>query len=166
MSVEITPKGTRGTSFPKVPGWLMRGVLGIFIGVLQLSGGRMKMGGVPLLVLTTVGAKSGKIRRVPLTWFRDEPDRPDRWLIVASLGGAPNHPNWFHNLARNPDRVWIEVRRRRLKVTPETLKGAEREEAWRRIVAAYAGYGGYATKTDRLIPVVRLMALNIEEGTR
>jgi len=128
------------------------------MGAYRLSGGRMKMGGVPLLVLTTVGARSGHTRKVPLTWFRDKPAAADRWLVVASLAGAANHPKWFYNLAHNPDRVWIEVGRRTLKVRPETLTGAERDEAYRRVVAAYPGYGGYEQKTDRLIPVVRLTA--------
>jgi len=118
----------------------------------------MKMGGVPLLILTTVGARSGHTRKVPLTWFPDNPAAADRWLVVASLAGASNHPNWFYNLAHNPDKVWIEVGRRTLKVRPQTLTGAERDEAYRRVVAAYPGYGGYEQKTDRLIPVVRLIA--------
>jgi len=143
---------------PPMPGWLMRGGLSIFMGALRLSGGRMKMGGVPLLILTTVGARSGHTRKVPLTWFPDNPAAADRWLVVASLAGAPNHPNWFYNLAHNPDKVWIEVGRRTLKVRPQTLNGAEREEAYRRVVAAYPGYGGYEQKTDRLIPVVWLIA--------
>ena len=136
----------------------MRGGLSIFMGALRLSGGRMKMGGVPLLILTTVGARSGHTRKVPLTWFPDNPAAADRWLVVASLAGAPNHPNWFYNLAHNPDKVWIEVGRRTLKVRPQTLNGAEREEAYRRVVAAYPGYGPYERKTDRLIPVIRLIA--------
>jgi len=130
----------------------------MFVGIFRLSGGRMKQGGVPLLVLTTVGAKSGHARSVPLTWFADKPAAPDRRLVVASLGGAANHPAWFYNLARNPDKVWIEVGNQKLKVRPETLSGAERDEAYRRVVAAYPGYGPYERKTDRLIPVIRLIA--------
>jgi deazaflavin-dependent oxidoreductase (nitroreductase family) len=114
----------------------------------------MTMFGVPLMVLTTVGARSGKTRRVPITWF---PDRPGSRLIVASLAGAANHPGWLYNLARNPDKVWIEIKGRTTKVRPETLNAGEREDAWKRIVAAYKGYGDYERKTDRLIPVVRLV---------
>jgi deazaflavin-dependent oxidoreductase (nitroreductase family) len=154
MSVDVTPKGTRGARIPQFPGWLTRAVLGMLIGAYRLSGGRMTMFGVPMLVLTTVGAKSGKTRRVPLTWF---PDRPGSRLIVASLGGAANHPAWFYNLARNPDKVWIEIKGSTTKVRPETLQDTERAEAWKRIVATYKGYGDYERKTDRLIPVVRLV---------
>ena len=81
-------------------------------------------------------------------------------VLLASLGGSPRHPDWFHNLARNPDRVWIEVAQRRWKVRPESLRGAEREEAWRRIVALAPGYAGYQEKTDRIIPVVRLVRVS------
>jgi deazaflavin-dependent oxidoreductase (nitroreductase family) len=154
MSVEITPKGTRGARIPQFPGWLYRAVLGVLIGAYRLSRGRMTMFGVPLMVLTTVGARSGKIRRIPISWF---PDRPGSRLIVASLGGAANHPAWFYNLAHNPDKVWIEIKGRTTKVRPETLKGAERDAAWKRIVSTYKGYGDYERKTDRMIPVVRLV---------
>lgn len=153
MSVEIPPKGTRGARMPSIPGPIMRGGLGLFMAIYRLSGGRMTMRGVPLLILTTVGARSGRRRKVPLTWFADG---EQRWLIVASLGGAANHPAWFINLARNPDQVWIEVGRRTIRVRPESLRGGERAEAWRRIVAAAPGYGTYERSTDREIPVVRL----------
>ena len=154
MSVEVPPKGTRGAPIPQLPGWLNRVVFGGLIGLYRLTGGRMKMFGVPMLVLTTVGARSGKRRQVPLTWF---PDRPGSRLIVASLGGAANHPNWFYNLARNPDKVWIEVKGRSIKVRPQTVEGQERADAWQRIVEAYKGYGAYQQKTDRTIPVIRLI---------
>ena len=153
MSVDIPPKGTRGAFVPQVPSWLNRLLFGALIGLYRLTGGRMKMFGVPMLVLTTVGARSGKTRRVPLTWF---PDRPGSRLIVGSLAGAANHPSWFYNLARNPDKVWIDVRGKTIKVRPQTLVGRDRADAWQRIVKAYKGYGRYQEKTDRLIPVIRL----------
>jgi deazaflavin-dependent oxidoreductase (nitroreductase family) len=154
VSVVIPPKGTRGAFIPHFPSWLNGALFGGLVGLLRLTGGRMKMFGVPMLVLTTVGARSGKRREVPLTWFAD---RPGSRLIVASLGGAANHPSWFYNLARNPDKVWIEVRGKRMKVRPETLQGDERAEAWQRIVKAYKGYAGYQRTTDRLIPMIRLV---------
>ena len=156
MSVEITPKGTRGAKLPSIPAPILRGGLGLFMALFQLSGGRMTMRGVPLLILTTVGGRSGRRRRVPLTWFADG---ADRWLIVASLGGAANHPAWFYNLAHHPDQVWIEVGRQTIRVRPESLRGEERAEAWRRIVAAAPGYGAFERSTDREIPVVRLSAV-------
>lgn len=88
-----------------------------------------------------------------MAWF---PDGEDAWLVVASFGGSAHHPAWFHNLARHPDDVWIEVDDRRVKVRPESLHGAEREERWQRITAVAENFAGYERKTDREIPVVRL----------
>ena len=109
--------------------------------------------GLPILHLTTVGARSGLPRTVPLGWF---PDGENRWLVVASTGGAARHPDWYVNMAKNPDQVWIQLGKRRVRVRPESLRGAEREEAWQRVVAATPTYGDYQKKTDRVIPVVRL----------
>ena len=80
------------------------------------------------------------------------------FVRVASYGGTAQHPAWYVNMAKNPDQVWITVGGRKIHVRPESLKGAERAEAWSRIVAKAPGYAGYATKTDREIPVVRLRA--------
>jgi deazaflavin-dependent oxidoreductase (nitroreductase family) len=105
------------------------------------------------LLLTTVGARSGEPRIASLRRF-EEGD--GRWLVVGSKGGSVTHPAWIHNLARNPDKVWIEVGRDRFKVTPELLRGEERARAWERIVGEAPQFGGYLEKTDREIPVVRL----------
>lgn len=109
-----------------------------------------------LLMLTTVGARSGEQRRSTLAYF---PDGPDAWFIIGSAGGAAKHPAWMYNLARHPDQVWIELGNRKIRVTPETLKGEERAQAWQRIVAKAPNYAAYESKTDREIPVVRLRAV-------
>jgi deazaflavin-dependent oxidoreductase (nitroreductase family) len=109
--------------------------------------------GQPLLLLTTVGARSGRAHTVPLLWF---PDGPDRWLIVASYGGMAAHPAWYVNLVKHPDQAWIEVNGRKQQVQPESLRGPEREAAWRRITSTAPNYETYQSKTDREIPVVRL----------
>jgi deazaflavin-dependent oxidoreductase (nitroreductase family) len=153
MSVTVSPKGTRGAGFPRPLRALFRMLVPLNVVFFRLSGRRMRIQGRPLLLLTTVGAKSGKERQTVLASFDD----PGGILIVASNAGAAKHPSWFFNLARNPDRVWIERDGRKTKVRPESLRGAERAEAWRRIVAAAPGYGGYHTKTDREIPIVRLI---------
>jgi deazaflavin-dependent oxidoreductase (nitroreductase family) len=88
-----------------------------------------------------------------LGWFADG---NNAWLIVASMGGAAKHPAWYFNLARNPDKVWIEVDKRKLQVQAESLKGAAYDNAWNQIVAETPTYGGYKEKTDRHIPVIRL----------
>jgi deazaflavin-dependent oxidoreductase (nitroreductase family) len=114
-----------------------------------------KVGGRPLLYLTTVGAKSGRRRTAVVMPF---PEGDDAWLIVASKGGAATHPAWFHNIAAHPDRVEVEVDGRKTAVTPQTLSGEERAAAWRRITSERPNFAGYETKTDRQIPVIRLTA--------
>ena len=107
-----------------------------------------------MLLLTTLGAKSGKVRKTILASF---PDGDNSWLVVASNAGSAKHPAWYVNLARNPDRVSIEIGRRQFKVEPQSLRGTERAEAWRRRIGALApGYTAYQEKTDREIPIVRL----------
>jgi deazaflavin-dependent oxidoreductase (nitroreductase family) len=119
----------------------------------KLSGGRMM--GMDILVLTTTGAKSGQQRETVLGYFPDG-DAGDRWLIVASAGGNVSNPAWYHNLAAHPDQVQVEVGGRKVAVTAAQLSGDERAAAWQRITAANARYAGYATKTDRQIPIIRL----------
>lgn len=110
--------------------------------------------GMDVLFLTTVGKKTGERRETPVTWF---PDGDDAWLIVASAGGAAHNPAWYHNITAHPDQVWIELPGRRLRVTPEQLQGPRREASWRRIVDAQPRYARYQRKTDRLLPVIRLV---------
>ena len=153
MSIELTPNGTRGVEFPRFARAMMRALAPVSAGFFRLAGRRMRVQGRPLLLLTTVGAKSGKQRQTILGWFDD----PRGKLIVASNSGATRHPAWFVNMARDPGRVWVELDGRTTKVRPESLRGEERAAAWRRIVSLAPGYGGYATKTDREIPVIRLV---------
>lgn len=108
---------------------------------------------MPLCHLTTVGARSGVERTVPLRPF---PGGPGRWLGVASLGGAARNPAWLRNLAAHPDRVTVRVGRRTHRVVPHTLAGADRERDWRRIVSEAPSYAAYQEQTDLPIPVVRL----------
>jgi len=109
----------------------------------------------PLVLLTTVGARTGRQVTHPLGGFEQE---DGSWLVVASKSGASTHPHWFINLAKHPDNVWLEVGNRKLKVRPALLKGAEREAALARIAAIAPRYAEYQRKTDRQIPIVRLTA--------
>jgi len=86
------------------------------------------------------------------------PEADDAWLIVASRSGTADHPSWYYNLARHPDRVNIEVQGRKTTAVPQTLTGDERAAAWTRITREQPRYAGYQEKTDRQIPVVRLTA--------
>jgi deazaflavin-dependent oxidoreductase (nitroreductase family) len=156
-TIEIPPRGTRGSSMP-FGAALMR--LAKPLMDMQISRYRRTAGptptqmmGFPTILLTTVGARSGLERTHVLGGFADG---ENAWLIVGSNGGAPTHPAWFINLAKNPDKVWIEVGNRKLKVVPDSLRGSEREKAYARVVAVAPRYAGYLKKTDREIPVVRL----------
>jgi len=145
MSVEIPRSGTRGSKMPRAA----IAVMGLMPGLYRLLGGRA-MG--PTLILTTIGAKTGQKRDAQLTAFPEG----DGWLVVASKGGDATHPAWFVNMARHPDQVWVQAGNRKVRVKPETLKGALRTTSWKRIVSEFANYGAYEQKTDREIPVIRL----------
>ncbi len=156
MSVRLTPQGTRGAGFPKMAPWMTAVLAAGNVAFYRLLGGRMRMQGQPLLLLTTYGAKTGKRRQTTLISFPDDPPSADSWLIVASAGGAAKHPAWYFNLARRPDNASIDVGGKHVAVGPRSLDGTERETAWKRVVALAPGYGKYEQQTDREIPIVRL----------
>ncbi|KQY36684.1 nitroreductase [Nocardia sp. Root136] len=104
--------------------------------------------GKPVILLTTKGAKSGKLRKTPL--MRVEHD--DEYAIVASLGGAPKNPVWYHNIKADPH---VELRdgTTTKDYTAREVVGDERAQWWERAVAAWPDYEEYTKKTDRVIPV-------------
>ena len=104
--------------------------------------------GRPVIVLTTLGAKSGRIRKTPL--MRVEHD--GRYAVVASKGGAPKHPVWYHNLVADP-RVELQDGPVRQDMTAREVTGDERAEWWERAVEAWPDYAEYQKNTDREIPV-------------
>ncbi|WUS95424.1 nitroreductase family deazaflavin-dependent oxidoreductase [Streptomyces sp. NBC_00708] len=106
------------------------------------------MRGMPVIVLTTVGAKSGKIRKTPL--MRVEHD--GRYAVVASQGGAPTHPVWYHNLKADP-RAELQDGPARRDMTAREVTGEEKARWWERAVEAFPDYADYQKKTDRQIPV-------------
>jgi deazaflavin-dependent oxidoreductase (nitroreductase family) len=108
-------------------------------------------GAPPMLLLDHVGAKSGTVRTTPLAYLEDG----DNLVIVASKGGHPRNPGWFHNLVANPDTV-IQVGSKRRAVHARVAEGAERERLWDEVVELYSGYRGYQERTDREIPLVVL----------
>lgn len=104
--------------------------------------------GMPVILLTTRGVRSGKIRKTPLMRVEHE----GRYAVVASLGGAPKHPVWYHNVKADPHvelRDGTELRDMRAR----EVTGAEKAEWWERAVAAYPPYAEYQQKTDRVIPL-------------
>jgi len=106
------------------------------------------MQGRPVVILTSRGARSGKIRKTPV--MRVEHD--GRYAVVASLGGAPKHPVWYHNLVADP-RVELQDGPVKQDMIAHEATGAERETWWARAVEAYPDYAEYQKKTDRVIPV-------------
>ncbi|WP_155368074.1 nitroreductase family deazaflavin-dependent oxidoreductase [Catellatospora vulcania] len=104
--------------------------------------------GLPVIILTTLGAKSGKIRKTPL--MRVEHD--GRYAVVASKGGAPQHPVWYYNVRQHPT-AELQDGPRRQDMTAREVTGEERAQWWDRAVAAYPPYADYQKKTDRQIPV-------------
>jgi deazaflavin-dependent oxidoreductase (nitroreductase family) len=105
--------------------------------------------GLPVVIYTTRGNKSGKIRKTPL--MRVEHD--GAYLMVASQGGAPKHPVWYHNVKADPTALMVQDGADRFDATARELSGEEREVWWQRAVAAYPSYADYQRKTDRQIPV-------------
>ena len=114
------------------------------------EGATLRDTGMPVIILTTRGNKSGKLRKTPL--MRVEHD--GEYALVASLGGAPKHPVWYHNLVADPDAVTIQDGPEPVDARAREVDGAERDEWWQRAVAAYPPYAEYQDKTDRRIPVL------------
>lgn len=104
--------------------------------------------GLPVVIVTNIGAKTGKVRKTPL--MRVEHD--GRYAAVASKGGDPAHPLWYYNLLANP-RVELQDGPARMDMVAELVNGTEREQWWERAVAAYPPYAEYQAKTARQIPV-------------
>jgi F420H(2)-dependent quinone reductase len=133
--------------------WLIRGLSKTHLVVHRLSRGRFLGGvaGMPVLLLTTTGRRSGKPRTTPLTFFRDGTDL----VVVASNGGADRPPDWSLNLQQNP-RAVVEIGTDELTVQGRTASAEERERLWVGITATYSGYARYQKKTARQIPVLIL----------
>jgi len=107
--------------------------------------------GLPVVIVTNLGARTGKVRKTPLMRV----EHGGRYAAVASLGGAPKHPVWYYNLKAHP-RVELQDGAKRSDMIARELSGSERAEWWDRAVAAYPPYAEYQTKTSRQIPVFLL----------
>ena len=125
---------------------------------MRAHGGKPTSGpflGRQVLILTTVGAKSGEVRENPLAYSTDD----DRYVVIGSKGGAPTHPAWYHNLVANPE-VTCEVDNQVFKARAIEIKGPERDRLWNDHVAQLPEFGEYPKKTDRVIPMVVLERLD------
>ena len=108
-----------------------------------------------LLLLTTLGRRSGQRRTTPMMFYRDA----DHVYVIASNIGAPQHPDWYLNLAADP-RVTVEIGDDAYDATATPLAGAERDRVWTDIKAANPFFGDHEAKTDRVIPVVQLIRVD------
>ena len=117
---------------------------------IEASGGTegTELNGMPVVVLTSVGRKSGKLRKSPLMRVENE----GKYAVVASLGGAPKNPVWYYNVVANPH---VELRDGPVvkDMIAREVTGDEKAEWWERAVAAYPPYADYQNNTDRQIPV-------------
>ncbi|WP_422747426.1 nitroreductase family deazaflavin-dependent oxidoreductase [Mycobacterium sp. WMMD1722] len=107
-----------------------------------------ELGGRPVILLTTVGAKTGKLRKTPLMRVEHQGE----YAVVASLGGAPKHPVWYFNIKQNP-RVELQDGPATAEYDAREVFGEEKAQWWERAVEAYPDYADYQDKTDREIPV-------------
>jgi len=133
---------------------LLRRLMGGHTAVYKASGGRFGHkfpGSPPMLLLDHVGAKSGRKRTTPLVYVKDGEDL----VLVASKGGNPKHPAWFHNLRANPDTT-VQVGSVRRAVRAHVADEEERTRLWPKAVETYGGYRDYQERTDREIPLVIL----------
>ncbi len=126
---------------------------GIHTFMYRLSGGRIggRMVGSPVLLLTTIGRKSGKERTLPLLYLKDG----ETIVLVASNGGAAKHPLWWSNLQTNPQ-AKIQIGAHTQTMTATLADSEDRSRLWPRLVAMYPGYADYQKRTPREIPVVLL----------
>jgi deazaflavin-dependent oxidoreductase (nitroreductase family) len=117
------------------------------------SGGRIgrNIQGMPVLLLNTVGRKSGRRRTNALTYL----DQGDAYVVIASVVGEPRNPAWFHNLKANPE-TEVQVGSRRIAVRARQAEGAERDRLYSEMAAILPDYAEYADRTERVIPVMVL----------
>ncbi len=122
--------------------------------VYRATGGKIGgtfLRGAPVLLLTTIGRRSGQLRTAPLLYLRDG----ERIVLVASKGGMSHHPSWYLNLLDNPD-VEVEIGREKLAMRARRASDEEKAALWPKLVAMYPDYDDYQARTTRNIPVVLL----------
>ena len=132
---------------------LMRLFLKGHVTLYRLTGGKIggKMAGNPILLLDSIGRKSGQKRTTPLVYFQDGDD----YVIIASNGGAPSHPAWYYNLKSTPQTM-IQVMDKQIPVTAAVAAPAERGRIWPALIAKHDQFRQYQEKTAREIPLVIL----------
>lgn len=155
-STNVVTRAVRKVVATRPMAWLLaRTMHHVDAATLRLSGGRTTatavLSGLPIIELTTTGAKSGRPRTVPLVGIPDG----DRLILIASNWGQAAHPAWYYNVKAHPDVSVTHDGQTRRYVARE-VTGDERERCWAKAVAVYAGYRGYAARAGRGIPVIVL----------
>ena len=132
---------------------IFRGVLSLMVFLYRLTGGSIagKVQGLPVLLPTTTGRKSGKLRTVPLGYLRDG----STYVITASYNGLPRHPAWFFNLQSHPEAT-VQVKKVQMPVTAEVANPEKKRELWARLLEVAPVYANYQKRTSREIPMVIL----------
>jgi deazaflavin-dependent oxidoreductase (nitroreductase family) len=133
-----------------------RSILLVYIFLYRLTRGKLggHVQGLQVLLLTTIGRKTGKKRTTPLGYFMED----GNYVIVASNAGFKAHPAWFHNLRTNP-RVTIEVKDRQIEAEAKIAAPEKRSSLWSQLISLAPGYANYTKKTSREIPIVILHSL-------
>ncbi|MCI0709601.1 MAG: nitroreductase family deazaflavin-dependent oxidoreductase [Chloroflexi bacterium] len=126
----------------------------IYVGLYRLTSGRIggRLMGNDVLLITTIGRKSGKKRTTPVMYLRDG----ERYLVTASAGGGDKHPGWYWNAAKGSHPVQIEVKKQKMTVNVEEPEREERDKYYERFKESNPGFATYETKTHRVIPVLVL----------
>jgi len=145
--------GARGRRFAGATRRFQRLLTGIHTLVYRLSGGRLggRLVDMPVLLLNTVGQRSGRLRVTPLTYYPDD----GRYVLVASNGGTAGSPGWYHNLLASP-RALVQVGARVFDARAERVDATERARLWPLVTQMYPGYRDYQARTDRELPLVAL----------
>lgn len=145
---------------PDIQRTLQRYFMGLHVWFYQRTGGGIggNLAGRSMLLLTTIGRKSGQERITPIFYFPEN----GRFVLIGSAGGAPGHPQWWRNLQANPQ-AKVQVGRSIIDVTAHEAVGEERERLWSLVTARYSEFLSYQHRTTRTIPVVVLAP--VEEGS-
>ena len=132
---------------------IQRAAMSLHVSLYRLTNGAVggSMGGHAILILTTTGRKSGKKRATPVQYTIDG----DRFIIIASNGGAPKHPTWLFNLRANPQ-AQIQIGAKTITVNASEASRDERPRLWSQVTSAHQNFAGYQKRTTREIPVIIL----------
>lgn len=149
MSTTSSPSGELGRGAPP-PRWVLKTMTRVHVALHRLTGGRLfnKLGKDDVCFVEMTGAKSGRRIVVPLMWVPYE----GGCLLVASQGGAPKNPVWYHNLVKHPE-ITVRYRRQVLQLRARLAEAEEKPDLWPLCDAAYAPYAEYRARTDRDIPI-------------